>query len=191
MTKIIAYIGGIGSGKTLSMVKYAYEKYLSGRDIYSNLRLNFPDKKGSGKIEYLNGKFFKDYTTSKFNVRNAVILIDEAHVFLSCRNSMSNTNKIFSRFITQARKRSVDMVYTTQDKSALLFIDSGQVDKNLRRLTDFIVFCNNLNKTFSGGKEYFVQTMHDNYGIKLSMKKFLGNPYFKLFDTNEIISFDD
>lgn len=183
---IIAFIGDIGSGKTLSMVKYMIDKFNKGNNIFSNFGIDFPKRKDA-KVTLLNMSFFKDYAASKFNLLNSVIAIDECHVFFDSRNSMLKRNKIFSKFITQSRKRSVDLVYTTQDKSPELFIRSGQVELRLRKLTDYIIFC----QTYKKGKNVFIINSYcDKYGIMQQKKVFLGNPYFNKYDTNEIIDFD-
>lgn len=79
---IIAFIGGIGSGKTISMVKYMHEKYKQGRHIFTNFKLNFT---GPKNVTMLDINFFKDYQKSGFNVINSIVAIDEAHVFIDSR----------------------------------------------------------------------------------------------------------
>jgi len=185
---ILSIIGDIGSGKTLSGVKYCYDQYKKGFTIFTNIRLVFPKIKGCGKVVKLDGQFFKDYTASKFNLINAVVFIDEAHVFFDSRNAMMKRNKIFSKFVTQSRKRSVDVLLTTQDKTPQLFLSSGQVELRARKLTDYIIFC----QTYKKGKNtYIIQTVCDRYGLAVKKKIFPANPYFSLYDTMEIIDFDD
>jgi hypothetical protein len=185
---IIGFIGKIGSGKTLSMVKSAFEKYKKGFTIYTNFKLIFPFKKGYGEIINLDMQFFKDYGKSSLNLLNAIILIDEAHVFFDSRNAMLKRNKIFSKFVTQSRKRSVDLYYTTQDNSYESFYSSGQVELRLRKLTDYIVFCE---KVIEKDKLFVVQKIYDNSGAVRESDIFTGDKYFPMFDTNEVIVFDD
>jgi hypothetical protein len=167
------------------MVKYAYEKYLKGYKIFTNFGLDFPE--GKGEIEKLSLKFFENYNKSGMELLNAVILIDEAHVFFDSRNAMLKRNKIFSKFVTQSRKRSVDLLYTSQDKSPQLFFKSGQVELRLRKLTDYIIFC----QCFTHNKEKFIiNTVCDRYGIAIKKKIFKADDYYRLYDTNEIIDFD-
>lgn len=185
---IIAFIGDIGSGKTISMIKYAYEEYLKGRIIYTNIWLDFPKTKGHGKIVDLDMQFFIDYAKSDFNIQNALVLIDEIHIYFDSRNPMTKRNKIFSKFITQSRKRSVTLVYTTQDENPLTFRMSGQVDLRVRKLTDRVVLCKLIKV---GKKEFIHQEFHSINGTLLTKEIVYANPYFHLYDTNQIISFDD
>lgn len=184
---IIAFIGDIGSGKTLSMVKFMLEKYNKGNNIYPNFGLKFPKNK-SAKVTYLDMEFFRNYSKSGLNLLNSVIAIDECHVFFDSRNSMLKRNKIFSKFVTQSRKRSVDLVYTTQDKSPELFLRSGQVDLRLRKLTDYIIFCKPVKQ---GRNVFIINSFCDKYGLMVRQNVFFANDYFKYYDTNEIIDFDE
>lgn len=167
------------------MIKYAYEKALCGNKIFTNLGLKFPK---NCDVEKLDSTFFKNYAESKFNLLDSVILVDEAHVFYDSRNAMLKRNKIFAKFITQSRKRSVNLCYTTQDKSPLLFLSSGQVDLRLRKLTDYIIYCEKIKHK---GHIFIKQSFCDQYGIKLSEEVFDAKPYFNLYDTNEIIDFEN
>ena len=181
---ILAFIGGIGSGKTLSMVRFMHEKYKCGRHIFTNFGIKF---KGPENVTMLDMAFFSNYQKSGFNVIDSVVAIDEAHVFIDSRNAMSRKNKLFSKFVTQSRKRSVDLIYTTQDKNPDMFLHSGQVELRLRKLTDYIIFCQCLHK---GSQVYIINSYCDSYGIKLKKSVFLGNDYFDCYDTNEIIDIE-
>ena len=75
-------IGRQGSGKTLFLVKKAYDYYLEGKTIYSNIKLNFPFKPIS----------LRDIIDCK--LRNAVVILDEVHLLLSARNSLSRQNRL-------------------------------------------------------------------------------------------------
>lgn len=185
---IVAYIGDIGSGKTLSMVKQLYSRFRIGYDIYSNFNLNFSETKKTGKVNYLDSAWFKDYMKSGFDVQQSQIAIDECHVFFDSRNSQLKRNKIFSKFVTQSRKRTVDLYYTTQDKDPYFFLKSGQVELRLRKLTDYIVMCS-CHKT-RNKRILIVNEMYDKYGCIMNRKVFDGTPYINLYDTNEIIDFD-
>lgn len=188
---ILGFIGDIGGGKTLSMIKYAYEKYKKGCTIYTNLFLTFPKIKGCGKVIPLDMKFFKNYADSKFKLFNAVVLIDEVHIYFDSRNSGLTRNKIFSKFVTQSRKRGVDLVFTTQDKSPALFFQSGQCDLRLRKLVDYIIFCECIKTNTINKDKYIINTYCDRYGHPIKKSVFLGNGYYNLYDTYEIISFND
>lgn len=184
---IIAFIGGIGSGKTLSMTRYALEEYKRGKTIFTNYRLEFPKDRLYGKVVKLDMKFFEDYTQSKFELINSVILIDEAHVFFDSRNAMLKKNKIFSKFVTQSRKRSVDLLYTTQDISPEIFKLSGQVELRLRKLTDYIIFCE---KYKEKNIVFIKQHVYDSALYERYADIFYGQSFYQYYDTNEIVSLD-
>jgi hypothetical protein len=182
---IIAFIGDIGSGKTLSMVKYMLDMGKKGSELFVNFKLMFPK---NIIVKYLDNKFFSDYTKSKFDIKKSIVAIDECHVYFDSRNAMSKRNKMFSKFVTQSRKRTVNLIFTTQDKNPELFLASGQVELRLRKLTDFIIFCECIKK---GGKKFIVQHLCDHYGFEKSRTVYEASPYYPLYDTDEIISFDE
>ena len=170
---IIGFIGNIGSGKTLSMVKKAYEQYKRGKTIYSNFKLNFPFKE-------INHETLINMKNSNTDLKNSVVLIDEAHIYLDSRRSASKINVILSYFILQSRKKSCDIYYTTQ------FI--GQVDKRLRDTTHAIILCKtrkireNLSITLN------IIELRKVEGSDFRFSSFRSNPYFALYNTEEIIS---
>jgi hypothetical protein len=169
------------------MIKYAYERFLKGDTIFTNLGLKFSAK--NKNIHELDKKFFENYAESKFDIRNALILIDEAHVFVDSRNAMTKKNKLFSKFITQSRKRSVDLLYTTQDKNPEFFLASGQVELRLRKMTDYIVFCESIKVD---DEMYIIQKWCDSYGCLIKEPiSYLASPFYPLYDTDEIIDFDN
>jgi len=182
---IIGFIGGIGSSKTLSMTELCYKDFIKGSRIFTNYGLRFGK---NNRIEYLTAEFFDDYAKSGLDLNKAFIAIDEAHVFIDSRNSLSKRNKVMMRFVTQSRKRGVTLGYTTQDISVMNFKQHGQVDLRLRKLTDYLVFCR-YKKIGSGKniKHISVQDWHDQAGRPLGRKiKDLSYITGK-YDTNEIV----
>jgi len=119
---IVTYLGRRGSGKTLTMVKDAYIEYKKGRKIYSNMH-------GVKFAQYISNEDIKKIDKSS-DIKNAVILIDEAQIFFDSRRSMKNENINFSNFVQQIRKRNIMLLLTTQ------FANS--VEKRLRDHTDII-----------------------------------------------------
>jgi hypothetical protein len=67
---IIGVIGGIGSGKTLTMTRYLYDDFNNGRTIYTNYRLRFGR---TNRIIWLDKEFFENYKNSRFDVQNASV----------------------------------------------------------------------------------------------------------------------
>lgn len=169
---IIAYLGNIGSGKTLSMVKKAYEQFKRGKTIYSNFKLNFPYKE-------LTLDILLDMRSKDFDLKNSVILIDEAHIYLDSRRSASKINLIISYFILQSRKKSCDIYYTTQ------FID--QVDKRLRQTSHAYILCKTRHINQVTTITLNTIELRKVEGSKIIYKAFKSNPYFDMYDTNEIV----
>ena len=117
---ITTFEGVMGSGKTLSAVTLAYIGYQQGREIISNVAVNFPHTTFDPKylIDNMN-------TTE---LTNCIFLLDEAYLFVDSRNSQSKLSKLFSYFMAQTRKREVDLLV------CIHHIDT--VDRRLRRAID-------------------------------------------------------
>lgn len=180
---IEVFLGTVGSGKTLSMVYEGYKYYRRGLKIYANFKLNFP-------YEPLTYKRLNEMIQNKEQLQDAVLLLDEIHIAIDSRNSMSKKNKIISYFILQTRKRNVRLLYTTQHLH--------QVDRRLRDTTDILVMCDNMtNKTSlvnSNGKDIFIRqsyVLQWKNDARPRTKIIYANPVFPLFDTKEMIDFDD
>lgn len=167
---IEAFIGLPGQGKTYNMTRKAYLKAKNyKRVIYSNYRLNFPEK---DKIEV---HYFKDITEI-MNVNNALILVDEAGVFLPAQ-IWRNIPFEFLRFIRQHRHNGVDLWYTAQDLE--------DVAKPLRSLTQF---AHNFNKLGKIVKEVTINPRNPREKYSFDYH-WLSNKYFAFYDTTEIIDF--
>lgn len=177
---ILGFIGTVGSGKTLSMTKQAYEYYKKGMTIYSNYHLNFP-------YERLDKTTFDELISETRQLQDCVILLDELHIWLDSRSSGKKKNKTITYFILQTRKRNVRLLFSTQH--------FHQVDKRLRDTVDILTYCTNVtdkqslvqdgNETIFIMQESFFQYEPD----KVVKRVFKANPYFILYDTREIIDF--
>jgi DNA replication protein DnaC len=163
---IIGFTGAMGSGKTLSMTYYAYKYYKSGSTIFANYGLLFPHKDiDYEKIKALDVEF-----------QNSVLCLDEIHVFIDSRSSMSKVNKVVSYLITQSRKRNIILMYSTQH--------IGQVDLRLRSNTDYFISCKQIEQH---RKLYIVQSLVTWSGAHNKM--YLdASKVFKLYDTHEIVN---
>jgi zona occludens toxin (predicted ATPase) len=120
---IHAFCGLPGSGKTYSAVRAVYR--VRARDhkrvIWSNTPLYLP---------WGEPVQFFDEVDDLFSVpRGSVVLLDEAHLWLSSRNWKAINGKV-NEWFSQLRKRHVDLLITAQNVTA--------VDKSLR---DKIAFC--------------------------------------------------
>ena len=131
-------IGKQGSGKTLFLVKKAYEYYKAGFTIYSNVHLNFPYKK-------LN---YKDIINCKLD--NGVVILDEVHLLLPARNSMSTRNReICDSFLSMVRKKKLIIYGTTQTER--------KVDIRFREEKDFFYMC----RKFAFVKKKWEEVLHN------------------------------
>ena len=104
---IVSYIGRVGSGKTLTMVKDAINYYHTGLPIFTNMdSLNFPH------IKIKDSEVYDISRNEKF--RDCVFMVDEFQTIVNSRRSMDNRNIEFMYFIQQIRKRNIKFLYTTQ-----------------------------------------------------------------------------
>lgn len=178
---IILFIGTVGSGKTLSMTVEAYKYYKRGFRVFSNYHLAFPHTK-------LTKKVFMGLIEDPESLQNAVICLDEMHIWIDSRSSMSKKNKLITYFLLQTRKRDVRLLATTQHLH--------QVDKRLRDTADVLVYCENMSNKSSlvGGNQRILIRQDFFYQYSRSPPKTLvihANPYFGIYNTREIVDFTD
>lgn len=175
---ITGYIGQVRQGKTLGAVRELYLLHRRGHIIYSNIHLKFPYKP-------LTLDMIIDVVEHDKRLEdNAVIFIDEIHIWLDSRVSVSKRNRIVTYFLLQTGKMAKDtdygmmLIYTTQ------YLD--QIDKRLRHLTDIVIECN---KYKYGERRVFVLIYNVFRGSKSFSEKevFFGEKYYELYDTREIV----
>lgn len=177
-------LGNQGSGKTLFMVERAYHYYKMGKTIYSNVKLKFPFKP-------LN---YNDIINCKLH--NGVVVLDEGHLLLSNRRSMSHHSiKITDSFLGQCRKQNLILLISTQRIRKL--------DVKIREECDVIYEC----EKYAFEDDKFVLIEHNQnldkkipVVIKVNITKtfngergvyhFLGNKFFDMYDTFEIIKIE-
>lgn len=176
-------LGKQGSGKTLLLVKKAYEMHRKGRNIYSNLALNF-------KSQPLNYQDVLDCSLS-----NGAVLLDEIHQLLPARRSLQKRNvDICDNFLSMVRKQGLEVYGTTQTPR--------KVDVRFREEADYVYVCEkyiydyklhkwvkylhnqNLSKDVPMMISVTVTETFSNTTIKTA---FIGNRFFDMYDTNEII----
>lgn len=188
------YIGTLGSGKTLSMVRDLYiDNKDKNRRIISNLILNFTSTQ-------ISQKFFDTFAQGQTQELFDLDLgIDEMHIFLDSRSSTSKGNKYLSYFILQTRKRGVELKGTTQFYN--------QIDKRLRKVCDYITKCDAFIQTKNGmipvtpvmASRKLTKEEEDNLwilnetfnqaGQTIKKEIFKAKPFFDFYDTNQIIDF--
>jgi hypothetical protein len=200
---IITYLGGVGSGKSLSVVKSIVDKkqYCFTNFKLKNLkgkyhRLRFDDiinDSGDEKERISSRRFsvnwdFWDRVREKH--KSFSIYLDEIHNLIHARSSMSTHNKLMSKWVSQIRKITSDSEYNH------LYIISQKIrkiDVDFRELAHIYIECNKLE---IGKKVYIIHTFYEgieNYEIRKKSHRsyFLANPYFRYFDSKEIIKFGD
>ncbi len=173
---VLGYQGGMGGGKTLSAVYECYQYYRNGMTVFSNIGLKFPHQ------PFTLNKFL-EMTKDNNSMKNAVILIDEAHIWIDSRSSMSKRNKLISYLINQSRKRSIRILYTTQSFNL--------IEKRLRDRTDILTHCK---KKTLNGVDYIIQ--ESLIGVnepqtKIRKRKLQAKPVYGLYDTDEIVSIEE
>jgi len=174
---LIAFVGAMGSGKTLSMIALAYTKHLEGKKILTNMSgLTFPH-------EVIDKKKILAYTKENTTLSNCVLLLDEVHTLIDSRRAVSGSNLVWSYMILQSRKRNVDIYWTSQD--------FGQADIRLRRQTDITISCRSRKEINKAGEEIVLiyQTIYA--PAMVTDRVIIGNPVFPLYDTSEVINFGE
>lgn len=179
-------IGRQGSGKTLYLVKKAYDFSKKGYNVYSNVHLN--------GINYIPLQY-EDIVECRLD--HGIVIIDEAHQLLPSRNSMSKRSRlIVDGFISMIRKKNLEVYMSTQTLR--------KIDIRIRDEMDIFYEA----VKYAEIKGQLMQTRH-NYNLDRSipvyihvtsvelydMRKdefiFKGNPYFPLYDSSQIIKIDD
>ncbi len=117
---VVGYTGRKGSGKSLSATYVCWDAFQRGWEVYSNGVLKF-------------GKALDVNDLINLEIQNAVVFIDEAHVFFESRRAARLLNVEASNFLIQVRKLNVRLVYATHYL--------GLIDKRLAWATDIEVGC--------------------------------------------------
>lgn len=179
---IVGIIGKRGCGKTLTMAKTVIDMLKKGKTIYTNFHLNkkYIDKKYHKKIHLLDNEFFKNY--KDFKLYNCALFIDEIYVYIDSRTSSSKRNRLWSYFINQTRKRDVDLYYTTQ------FF--RQVELRLRENTEIFIYPQIIKQDTTTIVSDVIYS-YENTLKRIGVERFVGNDYFNVYDTDEIIFFED
>lgn len=173
-------LGYQGSGKTLYLVKKAHEAFRRGKNIYSNIHLNFP----YNPIDY------NDIIECRYE--NAVVLIDEAHLLLPARASLQKTSRIIvDNFLSMVRKKNLEVYATTQTER--------KIDVRFREEADYIYYAEKYAYKKRWGKVLHNQDLPLKVPIKIKLKviqtldnamitlSFDGNQYFRMYDSKQII----
>jgi len=162
---LVAIIGELGSGKTLSMTWLMNHNFNKGRQLYANYHLKPP-------LTYNPIKSIEEIEDMKQGVFGG----DELWLWLDSRASRTKANRAVSMILAKSRKRGVDIIYTTQS--------FRQIDVRIRNITDFIIEPR-LNRAETLCRMFWYSRWDMSSPIKI--KKFYTPPFFKLYDTTEEI----
>lgn len=127
---VMLFMGRRGQGKTKSMVMTALmmkRRYAQKRmpfSIFSNFWVEGADRVSPNLIDELMQ--FPAWA------RDGLVLIDEASSAFPGRRSLSSVNVEFSQFLTQIRKRNLEVCFTTQFPQVLDYQVLLQVDLFIR-----------------------------------------------------------
>lgn len=163
-----SFVGLPGHGKTYHMTKKAFflAKYKK-KVVYSNYKIDFPG---------IETHYFKSLNDI-LNVNNALILIDEAGIYLPSQAWQSIPFEFICK-LRQHRHDGVDLWYTAQD--------AQDVATYLRRITQ-------LEHSFNKMWKFVISRCINprtkaKYGFDIT---FLTKKYFAMYDTNETVEIGD
>lgn len=187
---IIGIFGNMSSGKTVLAVKLAYDEFIKKKaKIISNIELKFPYK-------FIDSDSLITTVIQQPNIfYESNFLLDEAHNYLESRRSSSSVNLRFVMFLTQLGKLSCSLIMTSQM--------IRQIDIRFRELMDVVIVCNRIDE--KGNiilendrilkKKILIQCkgeiyLHGGATILPFCFVFDPEPYFKLYNTREIVIID-
>lgn len=192
---IICLIGGIGEGKTLSVIR---EIIKNSQPCYTNFDVKIPDcyrlklsdiiiKSDKLKDWGVNWQFWED---ARKKNRNFSIYLDEIHNIIHARGSMTKRNQLMSVWVSQIRK-----ILSDSATSHLYIISQtiSKIDKDFRDLTHVFIRCK---KVEHEGNVYIIQRWFSSvealeFNTPFAKSVFSGNEYFRYYDYNRIVKFTD
>ena len=181
------YKGFQGSGKTLSMVKYALDIHKAFPDalIFSNVIIKGIDEKHYMYIE--NDDILKYALQVKKGERGVLVLLDEAHLYFNRKNGISLD---VLTCISQQRKDRRRLVFSTQIWEEL--------DISLRKQVKEIVSCHTLFhkfqiNTISDGETLTYDKLTSQYVAKTIRTEIFkhNNELYNSYDTYQKIITND
>lgn len=158
--------GRLGTHKTMYsvMAAYAIQAYMPYKTLHANFTLE-------------DGTVIQTFDDI-MELHDAIVILDEAHLFMNSRNYQSKENKALSQFGLISRKHGLE-----------IFIISprlNSIDINIRDITDFFHYMK-----LEG--EYVIQEVYENDMISDEIVQYGSNRYHKslfrplygTFDTRE------
>ena len=180
---VVAILTGLkGDGKTTLSTLFAYNAYKRGRPVYSNYGLKFP----------YTGLYLNKVKHEIDRLQDAMLVVDEAYLYVDSRNPMSKGNKAISYLVLQTRKKGVDLI--------LNLLQKGLGDLRIRENSDYIYDCEAM-KVLNGRLvrcsiedienqrvSYISVYRADVRMRRLNRFLFDPKPYFGMFNTREFIN---
>lgn len=161
---LMAILGELGSGKTLSLTYLALRNYYKGRNIYANYALK--------KIPFT----LITQPEQILQMHDGFAALDELWTWADSRASGSKKNKFITPILSKSRKRGVHLGYTCQ------YFKS--IDIRIRTVTDFVCMPK-MNEKESICRLF----IYSNPSMVLQrVFKFRAAPIFELYDTNEEVT---
>lgn len=193
---IILILGGIGSGKTLSIIKqiidtkqYALTNFkLKGIDNYSRIKVSDIIKDDrEKKTKSVNWEY---WDSMRKNHDSYSIYLDEIHNLIHSRRSMTKTNILMSKWISQIRK-----ILSDHPKNHIYCISQTirKIDVDFRELAQIVIECSKVElksgvfirqRWYNGVEDYLMKR-------KTLTTAFKGDRYFKHYDTRGLVTFSD
>lgn len=112
---LICICGDVGTGKT-TLATYLAKG--ANREVYANYTIR-------------DERFHQLEPHMLAEVEDAVVVIDEAYIWLEARTSSKDLNRFLSYILFQSRKKRIDIILTQQ-----LF---GTVDVRFREMADYVI----------------------------------------------------
>lgn len=159
---LMAIVGELGAGKTLTLTYLALRAYLKSRVVFANYYLSFPHIPVTSVDEI-------------DKMRTGFFAADELWLWVDARAAQSKKNKVISGILLNSRRRGVDFAYTCQS--------FRQMDIRVRNVTDYIAF-----PMMMVGNHYCKVNIVSNFtGNLIRSFKYKTAEIFELYDTHEEI----
>lgn len=188
---IICFLGGIGSGKTLSVVReiinkkqYTFTNFeLKGISNYHRIEFNDIFKQIEKKSYDVNWEFWNKQVNKN---KNFSIYLDEVHSLINARRSQTAMNILMSNWVAQIRKILSD---SADNHLYIISQTLRKIDVNFRELLHLICVCRAYNiKGNIWIKQFWYDGLENYLNNNCRLKiAFLGNPYFKYYDTKRLV----
>lgn len=195
MSYIIGGGGKLSGGKTVTFIKFLVDMYNEQElKIISNIKLKHIPHIHLTSDQFI--LFIKSNMENQQKLRNmfykSIVFIDEARNLFSARKSSSNLNEMMTSFIMMLGKLNCYFFYTFQ-------VWDSMIDKQLREISHLVL---NMERIDENGNPV-VDDRKVDYPIFIKVNiliptkdelvntgKFFifnPNPYFKYYDTEEIV----